>query len=263
MLVLFFGILFLDYVYDSDIGLGVLGLIMGSLGLWEFYHLVERKDFTPFKFSGIACGFVIFLGLWLSVYREGLSQIFHGIFVFIVMWLFGNQFYKQGIHDAIKSVSVTIFGIIYTFYFLSFVMLLRHMQNGFGIILLVLLITKGGDIGGYFFGSWFGKHKLTSISPKKTVEGACFGLLGSVVIAVGLNSIPGMRILPFYLIIPFGLLLSAVGIFGDLIESVMKRDADVKDSSSVIPAFGGILDIIDSLLISIPVAYYFLVLIGR
>jgi phosphatidate cytidylyltransferase len=83
-----------------------------------------------------------------------------------------------------------------------------------------------------------------------------------VAIAIGLNSIPGMRILPIYLIIPFGLLLSAVGIFGDLIESVMKRDVEVKDSGGVIPAFGGTLDIIDSLLMSIPVAYYFLVIIG-
>ncbi|MEZ6156752.1 MAG: phosphatidate cytidylyltransferase [Candidatus Scalinduaceae bacterium] len=262
MLVLFFGILFLDYIFDSDIGLGVLSVIMGLVGLWEFYGLVEKKDFTPFKLSGIVCGVIVFLGLWLSVYREGFGQVFYGIFVFIVLWLFGNQFCKQGINDAIKNVSVTIFGIIYTFYFLSFVMLLRHMQKGFGIILLVLLITKGGDIGGYFFGSWLGKHKLTPISPKKTIEGALFCLLSSVAIAVGLNSIPGMRILPIYLIVPFGLLLSAVGIFGDLIESAMKRDMEVKDSSSVIPAFGGILDIIDSLLISIPVAYYFLVMIG-
>ncbi len=89
-----------------------------------------------------------------------------------------------------------------------------------------------------------------------------FGLLSSVAIAVGLNSLPGMKVLPIYIIIPFGFLLSAVGIFGDLIESVMKRDVDVKDSSGVIPAFGGILDLIDSLLLSIPVAYYFLMMIG-
>ncbi len=262
MLVLFFGILFLDYAFDSDIGLGVICVCIGLAGLWEFYCLVEKKDFTPFKLSGIFCGVIFFFGLWLSVYREGLSQVVHGIFVFMVLLLFGNQFYKQGTNDAIKNVSVTIFGIIYTFYLLSFVMLLRHMQNGFGVILLVLLITKGGDIGGYFFGSWFGKHKLTSISPKKTIEGVIFGLLSSVAIAVGLNSLPGMKILPIHIIIPFGLLLSAVGIFGDLIESVMKRDVDVKDSSGVIPAFGGILDLIDSLLLSLPVAYYFLMMIG-
>ncbi len=136
------------------------------------------------------------------------------------------------------------------------------MPKGFCIILLVLLITKGGDIGGYFFGSGFGKHKLSSFSPNKTIEGALSGLLCSLMIAIGLNSIPEIRILPIYLIIPFGLLLGASGIFGDLIESVIKRDMDVKDSSGVIPAFGGILDIIDSLLISIPVAYYFLVIIG-
>jgi phosphatidate cytidylyltransferase len=81
-------------------------------------------------------------------------------------------------------------------------------------------------------------------------------------IAVGLNTIPGIRILPFYIIVPFGLIVGASGICGDLIESIIKRDMEAKNSGSAIPAFGGLLDILDSLLISIPVAYYFLVIIG-
>ena len=262
MLAVFFGIIFMDYVFDSDIGLGIIALIVGLVALWEFYTLVEKKDFSPFKVSGTVWGVIVFLGLWLSVYRENFDQVFHGIFFFIVLWLFGNQFVKQGTNGAIRNVSVTIFGIIYTFYFISFVIMVRHMPKGSAIILMVLLITKGGDIGGYFFGSWLGKHKLSVISPKKTIEGALFGLLSSLAIAVGLNSIPGIHVLPVSLIIPFGVLLGAVGIFGDLIESVMKRDVEVKDSSSVIPAFGGILDVIDSLLVTIPVAYYFFVMIG-
>jgi phosphatidate cytidylyltransferase len=80
-------------------------------------------------------------------------------------------------------------------------------------------------------------------------------------IAVGLNALPGMRVMPFYQIVPFGLLVGASGIIGDLIESIIKRDMAVKDSSSSIPAFGGLLDILDSLLISIPVAYFFLVIV--
>ncbi len=80
-------------------------------------------------------------------------------------------------------------------------------------------------------------------------------------IAVGLNALPGMRVMPLYLILPFGLLVGASGIIGDLIESIIKRDMAVKDSSSAIPAFGGLLDILDSLLISIPVAYFFLIIV--
>lgn len=262
MLVAFFCIIFFDYVYDSDIGLGLLGIFIGGICLLEFYNLAEKKDFEPFKISGIISGVIVFIGLWLSAYEEGISQIYPCIFVLIVLWLFGVQALKKDPKGTIKNVSITIFGIIYTFFFLSFIMPIRHMPNGLGIILLVLLITKGGDMGAYLFGSKFGKHKLSSVSPNKTIEGALFGLFCSLIIAIGLNILPGIRILPFYLIIPFGLLIGISGMFGDLIESVIKRDVGVKDSSGVIPAFGGMLDILDSLLISIPVTYYFFVIIG-
>jgi phosphatidate cytidylyltransferase len=212
--------------------------------------------------SGIIGGVIVFSGLWLSAHEEGLNPIYTCIFFPIVFWLFCIQALKRGIDDTIKNISVTVFGIIYIYLFLSFIMLIRHMPNGLSVVLIVLLITKGGDIGGYLFGRKFGRHKLSSFSPNKTIEGALFGLFSSLMIAVGLNTIPGIRILPFYIIVPFGLIVGASGICGDLIESIIKRDMEAKDSSSTIPAFGGLLDILDSLFISIPVAYYFLVIIG-
>ncbi len=261
MLLGFCGIVFFDYSFDSDIGLGLVGLLAGGLCLFEFYNIIEKKGFAPFKASGIVGGVVVFLGLWLSVYEEGLKPICACIFFPVIFWLFCVQAFKRGIDDTIKNVSVTFFGIIYIYFFLSFIMSIRYMPNGLSLILFVLLITKGGDIGGYLFGRKFGRHKLTSFSPNKTIEGAAFALFSSLLIAIGLNTIPGMKILPFYVIIPFGLIVGASGICGDLIESIIKRDMEVKDSSSTIPAFGGLLDILDSLLISIPVAYYFLVII--
>jgi phosphatidate cytidylyltransferase len=262
MLSVFCGIIFLDYLFDSDIGLGLLGLLAGGVCLLEFYKIVEKKGFAPFKVSGIIGGVIVFLGLWLSSYDESLKPIYKCILFPIVFWLFCVQALKRGIDDTIKNVSVTVFGIVYICFFLSFIMPIRHMTNGLSLILIVLLVTKGGDIGGYLFGRKFGRHKFSSFSPNKTVEGASFALFSSLMIAIGLNSLPGMRVLPFYLIVPFGLFVGASGIVGDLIESIIKRDMAVKDSSSAIPAFGGLLDILDSLLISIPVAYYFLVIIG-
>ncbi len=262
MLVVFCGIIFLDHLFDSDIGLGLLGLLAGGVCLLEFYKIVEKKGFAPFKVSGIIGGLIVFLGLWLSSYEESLKPIYKCILFPIVFWLFCVQALKRGIDDTIKNISVTLFGIIYICFFLSFIMPIRHMHNGLSLILIVLLITKGGDIGGYLFGRKFGRHKFSSFSPNKTVEGASFALFSSLMIAIGLNSLPGMRVMPFHLIVPFGLFVGASGIIGDLIESIIKRDMAVKDSSSTIPAFGGLLDILDSLLISIPVAYYFLVIIG-
>lgn len=260
MLAAFFCILLFDFIFDSDIGLGVLTIFVGGTSLLEFYNLVEKKDFRPFRTSGIIAGIVIFMGIWLSAYQDGISKVFPCLFIFIIIFLFSLQALRQESEGTVKNVSVTLFGIIYTFFPLSFIMLIRHMPNGLSIVLMVLLITKGCDIGGYFFGSKFGKHKFSFFSPNKTIEGAVFGLFCSLAIAIVLNALPGMRVLPFPLIILFGLLVGASGIFGDVIESMMKRDIGVKDTGSVIPAFGGILDIIDALIISIPIAYYFLII---
>ncbi|GAX59594.1 phosphatidate cytidylyltransferase [Candidatus Scalindua japonica] len=260
MLLAFCGIIYIDFAFDSDIGIGILGLLAGGICLFEFYTIVEKNGFAPFKASGIIGGVVVFLTLWLSAYVEGLKPIYACILFPIVFWLFFVQALKRGVGDTIKNVSVTLFGIIYICLFLSFIMPIRHMPNGLSIILIVLLLTKGGDIGGYLFGRKFGRHKFSSFSPNKTIEGASFALFSSVMIAIGLNIIPGMRVMPFCLIVPFGLLVGTSGIIGDLIESIIKRDMTVKDSSSTIPAFGGLLDILDSLLISIPVAYFFLIL---
>jgi phosphatidate cytidylyltransferase len=261
MLIAFCGIIYIDYAFDSDIGIGILGMLAGGICLFEFYNIVEKKGFAPFKLSGIIGGIIVFLGLWFSTHEDGLKPIFSFILFPIVFWLFFVQALKRGIDDTIKNISVTVFGIIYICFFLSFIMPIRHMHDGLNVILIVLLLTKGGDIGGYLFGRKFGRHKFSSFSPNKTIEGASFALFCSVLIAVGLNALPGMRVMPLYLIVPFGLLVGASGIIGDLIESIIKRDMAVKDSSSAIPAFGGLLDILDSLLISIPVAYFFLILI--
>ncbi len=261
MLLGFCGIIYIDYAFGSDIGIGILGMLAGGICLFEFYNVVEKKGFAPFKVSGIIGGIVVFTGIWISAYEEGFKPIYSCILFPVIFWLFIIQALKRGIDDTIKNISVTVFGIIYICFFLSFIMPIRHMHNGLNLILIVLLLTKGGDIGGYLFGRKFGRHKFSSFSPNKTIEGASFALFSSLMIAVGLNALPGMRVMPFYLIVPFGLLVGASGIIGDLIESIIKRDMAVKDSSSAIPAFGGLLDILDSLLISIPVAYFFLIIV--
>jgi len=261
MLLAFCGIVYIDYTFDCDIGIGILGMLAGGLCLSEFYNIVEKKGFAPFKVSGIIGGAIVFLGLWISSYEEGLKPVYSCILFPIIFWLFFVQALKRGIDDTVKNISVTVFGLIYTCFFLSFIMPIRHMPNGLNIILIVLLLTKGGDIGGYLFGRKFGQHKFSSFSPNKTIEGASFALFCSLMIAVGLNAMPGMRVMSFCQIIPFGLLVGASGIIGDLIESIIKRDMAVKDSSCAIPAFGGLLDILDSLLISIPVAYFFLIIV--
>jgi phosphatidate cytidylyltransferase len=126
------------------------------------------------------------------------------------------------------------------------------------VILMVLLTCKSTDIGAYFGGRKFGKHKLIPwLSPGKSWEGLFFGLLTAGIVGAicGYWINPPIFHLPWWKGFLFGVIIGGVGQVGDLLESAMKRDAEVKDSGAVVPGFGGVLDIIDSPLLAGPVAY--------
>lgn len=263
MLAAFAGILSLDYAFDSDLGLGCLGIVAGSIGLWEFYDIAGKKGVSPLRVAGLLGGILVFLACWLEA-RRGMGFSFDPALLFlIILLLFLQQGLTRELEGAIKNVSVTFFGILYVSFLLAFAMAIRHLPGGKGLVavLAILLMAKGADIGGYFIGRSFGKHRLSpSISPNKTIEGALGGLLFSTAIAVAWSLSPKLGILPLTWAIPFGLLIGTASITGDLAESIIKRDAGVKDSGGLIPAFGGMLDIIDCTLTSLPVGYYLLVL---
>ena len=121
-------------------------------------------------------------------------------------------------------------------------------------IVMILLVVKFTDIGAYFGGRAFGKHKLIPwLSPGKTWEGLFFGLLTAGL--VGAICARWTLELLWHRGLIFGIIIGGVGQLGDLLESLMKRDAEVKDSGQLIPGFGGILDVIDSPLLAAPVAY--------
>ena len=263
MFALFFGILLLDSIFRTDIGFGCLAILAGGIGLYEFYTIASKNGFSPFRISGIAAGVWLSVSYWLSI-RTNSSIDYHFFrqetIVVLIFWLLLIQAFTRGTKDAIKNIAVTIFGIFYVIFLLSFAIALRHFPNGLCILILVLLVSKFGDIGGYLLGRKYGKHKLAKvISPNKTIEGACFSLLSSVFIAVIFNLIPETRVISLQWSILFGVIVGFSALLGDLAESLLKRDANVKDSSHLVPAFGGVLDVIDCLLISMPVAYYFFV----
>ena len=265
MFAMFFGVLYLDFIFRTDIGFGCLAILAGGIGLYEFYNIAAKNGFSPFRASGIGVGAWLFISYWLSMRSDipCTSHNFfdHKIFVALIFWLLLIQTFTRSTKDAIKNISVTIFGVLYVFFLLSFAIALRHLPNGVCILILVLLVSKFGDIGGYLLGRKYGKHKLSKvISPNKTIEGACFSLLFSVLIAVIFSLIPATRVLSLKWSILFGIIVGFSALLGDLAESLLKRDANVKDSGSLVPAFGGILDVIDCLLISMPVAYYSLVI---
>lgn len=261
MFAVFFSILSLDLIFHTDVAFGCLATLAGGIGLYEFYRIAGKNGFSPFRISGIIVGGWLFVAYWLST-RKGLDAHFlrQETILASLLWLFAIQACVRGTKDAIKNISVTMLGILYVFFLLSFAITLRYLPQGICILILVLLISKFGDIGGYLLGRKYGRHKLApSISPNKTIEGACFSLSFSISIAVIFNLIPQIRIMSVPWSVLFGATVGLFAMMGDLAESVLKRDVNVKDSSRLVPAFGGVLDIIDCLLMSMPVAYYFLV----
>ena len=134
------------------------------------------------------------------------------------------------------------------------------VPQGLTLTLLAFGCIWAADIGAYAFGKFFGRTRLSEISPKKTVEGAVFGVSGSVVVAViGSHSL-GWPLWPLPGI-ALGLLIGIASLLGDLTESMMKRDAGVKDSGTLIPGHGGILDRADSYVFTAPLVYYFVTLL--
>ncbi len=136
---------------------------------------------------------------------------------------------------------------------------LDTLSPGLTVTLLGFMCIWAADIGAYIFGKFFGRTRLSEISPKKTVEGAIFGIFGSIVVAVLGTQLLHWPLFPWVGLL-LGFLVGIASLIGDLTESMMKRDAGVKDSGKLIPGHGGILDRADSYVFTAPIVYYFLTL---
>jgi phosphatidate cytidylyltransferase len=159
----------------------------------------------------------------------------------------------------IKDTAITAFGIIYVGLTLSTVASTRLLSGGEWLVLFLAVVTWAADTGAYYAGTLWGKHLLApKISPKKTVE----GLLGGIGLAVAAAFLAHAwfvpQLQPMDTVI-LGVVLTGAGLFGDLLESAIKRRVGVKDSGYILPGHGGMLDRIDSLLFTAPAFYYYVI----
>ena len=223
-------------------------------GLYEFFTMLEKKEINIYKYFGIGMGMIIPLSI---IFRFELTKNWELLFIVLaLLFLIIMQFRRRQNSGVIVAISTTIFGILYISWFFSFLIKIRNLENGVGLLSMVLLITKLGDIGAFLVGSRFGKTPLMPrISPKKTVEGAIGGLLFSV-----LGAFLGGAFLNYSYshLIFLGITLGVLSQLGDLSESLMKRDCGVKDSGNIFPGLGGVLDSIDSVLFTAPVFYFYI-----
>jgi phosphatidate cytidylyltransferase len=215
----------------------------------------------PYRTIGIASG------LTLSTYMFFRSGLYANFFLtFVIIAIMGLELTRRDNRRAVFHVSTTIFGVVYVAWLGSHLLLLRELpwqidrdySLGASFVFLAFAVTWAADTGAYLVGSLLGRRPLLPrVSRHKTREGA----VGGVVFAALAGWVASVTFAP-YLLPAWGIALGAVaamvGLLGDLFESMLKRDAEIKDTSHVIPGHGGVLDRFDSLLFTVPLIYYFL-----
>jgi phosphatidate cytidylyltransferase len=254
-----------------DTGCLLLIAFFGLAGQWEFYRAQEEKAHKVFKQSGLFCGALIFANSWyFLIHNPGHARFVHFgeelVLVFSLLGALIRLVIVPETHKApIITAALTVLGLLYVPFLFNFVALLAFQpgdmeQNRF-LLIYLLAVTKFSDVGAYVIGSIIGRHKMIPrISPGKTWEGFAGAILTSLVISVVLTWVMGPHVAMLSLAdsIILGLLLPLVSVVGDLAESVVKRDASIKDSGHSIPGIGGALDLIDSILFTAPVLYFYL-----
>jgi phosphatidate cytidylyltransferase len=269
-LVLWIGALFLIFSHWRTPSLICIALL-GLAGQWEFYHAQEEKGHKVFKQSGLFCGALLFfVSWWFLIHQPEDAGFIHlGIELVLcasVLGAFIRLVVRQEHHRApITTAALTILGLLYVPFLFNFVALLAFMpldpaENRF-LLIYLLAVTKFSDVGAYVVGSLIGRHKMIPrISPGKTWEGFAGAIVTSLVFSVLLTHFLQTRAPSLSLTssIVLGILLPLISVVGDLAESVVKRDASIKDSGHTIPGIGGVLDLIDSILFTAPVLYFYL-----
>jgi phosphatidate cytidylyltransferase len=257
--------------YGWDSACLLIIALFGLAGQWEFYRAQEEKGHKVFKQSGLFCGALIFFASWyfLVLEPEQVRFVHFGEELVIVFSLLGALIRLVIVDEEhrtpIITAALTILGLLYVPFLFNFVALLAFMpghtvENRY-LLVYLLAVTKFSDVGAYVIGSLFGRHKMIPrISPGKTWEGFAGAMGTSLGISVAMTHLLGPRMPQISMTdsVILGLLLPLVSVVGDLAESVVKRDASIKDSGNTIPGIGGALDLIDSILFTAPVLYFYL-----
>jgi phosphatidate cytidylyltransferase len=221
---------------------------------YEFFDMARRGGHRPIA----VLGFAVIALLLINAQTDGTyeREIIAGGLVFsLVAALFWRE------PDWIASWALTLAGALYVGWLGAYAIRVRDLPNGLTWTLISLLAVWATDTGAYLAGTRFGRHGFfTSISPKKTWEGAVGGWTGATATIVVFGSLAGLGLAQS---IAFGFGIGIAATFGDLAESLIKRQTGVKDSGNIVPGHGGLLDRIDSLLFASVFAYYYLVLVLR
>jgi phosphatidate cytidylyltransferase len=243
----------------------LFGGFWGVMALAVFGVAIGAREFIgmalptrPFGTMGLAVALAVGVCIAVGLGRFELLAVVLCLSIFVsTLWMLFTARSTEGLAD--QSARMLI-GILYVGALIGFLPLLRSQDGGAGWMWLAFGLGWCGDIGGYFAGRAFGRHKMSPlISPKKTWEGFAGGVMLAVLWAslFKLLFFPSMRVVDCVVL---GIIGDAAGVVGDLVESVFKRTYKVKDSGSFLPGHGGILDRVDSVMFAVPVVYLYVAL---
>lgn len=254
---------------------------IACLALWEFYNVVDSAGLRCYRNWGMAGCVALMMGSWFffdkGVLTPNATYFSQVVMIVFILGVFIRQFPQKHNPQTLETMACTIFGLLYVPWLLSFIAFINFsfltpeipaeaarstQQDGRFFVLYLLLVTKFTDVGAYIFGTTMGRHKLIPrISPKKTWEGVAGGILFAVLAScLGfhfMNTLAQYGMNWTHSII-LGVLLGVAAIIGDLAESLVKRQADIKDSGNMLPGIGGALDLVDSLLFTAPILYVYM-----
>ena len=266
------GIIFSGYEIAFFALIGTIGL----LSLWEFYRMLDHRHLPNFKITAMICGAVMLCGSFYYFSKNGPGHSYDfemAVLLFFLLTVFTRQMFDRLRDDApLRTMAYTIFGLLYVLWLYNFITKIVYIVprsstgavTGQFYVLYLIAITKFSDMGAYLTGSLVGRHQMIPhISPKKTWEGFFGALAFSLLASWGM-----FELMPLHLSVlnwthatVLGLLLGFAAVIGDLAESIVKRSTGVKDSGNLLPGIGGALDLVDSLLFTAPLLFFYLRLV--
>jgi len=251
------GVIFIGGIWFSDWSFGVIFLALTILGMLEFYKLLTDKGFQPNHNLGIILGSGLFILTFLIQKGYLADQYLFLLPPIIILTLVAELYRKK--EQPFTNIALTLVAVFYVAAPFTMLIIVGFLENRYSwhIILGTIFLIWAADSGAYFFGKAFGKTKLFErISPGKTWE----GWLGGTLLCLGVGYVLSLYLLDLDLPHWLGvaLIVAVFGVLGDLVESMLKRSLQVKDSGSLLPGHGGILDRFDSLLMVVPFIVAFL-----
>ena len=289
-IILLGGAALLLFKLPSTVGVLVL-LGMAVIALIEFYNIQQNAGIPAFRVIGIVSGIALLVAGYFSLNISLISrstppdawrELPWLVLTAIIFTIFVRQFPQKKNSQPLPTIACTLLGLLYVPLLLLFMLNLCFgwtptawneplSVTARDLILYLVVVVKASDIGAYFVGSLWGRHKMfPRISPGKTWEGLAGGFAASIIASLVVYWLwrapqPGLPTADFGMLHltwshawVLAILLAAIGVLGDLVESLLKRSAGLKDSGCIFPGMGGILDVLDSLLFTAPALYFYM-----